>query len=190
MNNSNGRIEFFEIKSGKTIMWTDGKGRIGVNTSKQPIDDPQKASIYGKTNYHMDIELLNACNKIAKGQKLTPLEESSIVALWHEILHNRQKESEKFLVEKRCVEGITDWVAVHTYDTFLNDLGGQVEHKEIIKDYRIGYGHYIRDIKNYIKLHGLNEDDMLQEMLRIINNIDCSGYKKEILNWGNKNSRK
>ncbi|MDR0454843.1 MAG: minor capsid protein [Deferribacteraceae bacterium] len=174
-----------EEYSSRSFMETNSLGRIGISTSTHPISSPALQES-GKTTFRMNEELLRAWNKIANSNKLTPLEEYSIESLWHEVTHNKQKYAYvgKGWTKRRAImEIITQWTARRTYNTLLNNLGWQAEYSNVIKKHGLGYRELIQDFDKYIKSININEDELLKEMLKLIDNTVRSEYEEPLVNW-------
>ncbi|MDR0453491.1 MAG: hypothetical protein LBH05_01615 [Deferribacteraceae bacterium] len=186
MHNSGGQVHIYEYSNNRSMMVSDGKGegRIGISVAKQTIDNETQIGLFKEESYFPDKTLLSACNKIANKEELTALEEYMIVALWHEIGgHNRHKTTPKpDLDEDKLIyiETITEWIARHTYDTFLNYLGGQAQYQEKIKELGLGYYKEVEYFDNKRNNLNINEEEMYQELMHITKNHEYIDYKKEL----------
>lgn len=112
-----------------------------------------KLAKVGRTASAADL-LLAATRKIAKGEALTLLEEETIAALYHEIIHNAAKRYLPYTgknVRDMVMETLTDLTARFHYETFLRELGGKAVWGETIRTATGNIGYQAR-CRNVLKL--------------------------------------
>lgn len=104
-------------------------------------------------------ELRNALGNIKKGGKLTFNQEYAMESLWHEILHAKTKSKPTKLGEKevRSMETVNQFVARHTYNKFIERLGGKAYNQEEILEKGYGYKSWISEFRKELKSKGISE---------------------------------
>lgn len=172
MKNSNGVVLSVEQEKSYYFMGTDCKGTIYISTNTFP----------DSRNFTPNEHLTSALNKIANGGKLEWVEEYSIESLWHEITHNRQlgDAGGEHTKKRFIMEIVTQWTARRTYPEFLQALGGSAAHLDDIKSNGLGYRARIRHFNRLLEVLKIDEQDMFTEMKRLIDNIPCDAYGKEL----------
>ncbi|PPL04937.1 hypothetical protein [Parapedobacter indicus] len=118
----------------------------------------------------------SALGAIKKGEKLTFNQEYSIEAMWHEILHAKTKTPPKRLTtaQVKSMETVNQFVARHTYDGFIEKLGGKAIHKETILDKGYGYTSWISNFRERLKAEGIAEKTAIDELSPVL----MSNYSK------------
>lgn len=110
--------------------------------------------------------LAGALKKISQGGDFTFQEEYALEALWHEMRHAGAKGwGNVRLRDARKVgsmEIINQFVARHTYDEFIKDLGGKSIHKASVISKGYGYSNAIDNFRNTLKRFKINEDSALR----------------------------
>lgn len=146
-----------------TYMSTDINGNIIVNFATD------------KNGFNPGESIVSALDKIKKGSKLTEHEEYSIEALWHEVLHNKSKNTANLpdlhsaLGFQRVVaETVNQLVARHSYDNLLKQLGGIAKHKKWILDNGYGYKETVSNLRSLISKAGINEKAFVREANKIL----------------------
>ena len=109
-------------------------------------------------------ELRGALGAIKKGNKLTFNQEYSLESMWHEILHAKTKTKPYKLSEFHVqrMETINQFVARHTYDKFVEKLGGKATNKADILDNGYGYNNWITTFRGELKNRGISESKALE----------------------------
>lgn len=115
-------------------------------------------------------ELRKAFSAIKNGRKLTFNEEYSIESLWHEILHAKTKSAPRRLTrgQLESMETINQFTARHTYDAFLERLGGSASNKADILDRGYGYSSWIKRFRERLKAHNISEQVALDELSPVL----------------------
>lgn len=173
VRNSSG-ITQFEVTNASYFLATNSRGGIKVSTRSFPTE---------RGVFSPAVQLKDAWNKLATGNKLNWLEEYAMEGLWHEIVHNRQKYGHlggRDTVKRQIMEIVTQWSARRTYPDFIKALGGNVTHLESIKKEGLGYGRYISNFDRLLNVLKIDEKDMLTEMTRLIDCIPRDTYQKEL----------
>lgn len=108
-------------------------------------------------------ELRGALGAIKKGHKMTFNQEYSLESLWHEILHAKTKTKPYELSEfhKQRMETINQFVARHTYDKFIEKLGGKATNKADVLDNGYGYNSWITTFRGELSKRGIPESKAL-----------------------------
>lgn len=108
-------------------------------------------------------ELRNALGNIKKGNKLTFNQEYAMESLWHEILHAKTKSKPVNLndIEVKAMETTNQFVARHTYNNFIERLGGKAYNQEEVLDKGYGYSRWIKDFREKLKTHNISEQKAL-----------------------------
>lgn len=128
-------------------------------------------------------ELANAIDKIKRGVKLSEHEEYAIEVLWHEVLHNKSKNT-AILPDIKSVNGFTrtvaetvnQLVARNTYPDFLKKLGGEAKHQEWVLKNGFGYKITVERLRVLIKTVGIDEKEFIKSantiLMKDYTNID------------------
>lgn len=106
--------------------WVRGS-KITISTFDFTIKIDGKLDTFNAAN-----ELKGALSAIKKGDKLTFKQEYSVESLWHEILHAKTK-TKPFSLSKigtQEMETVNQFVARHTYDSFLKSLAVRLSTKK------------------------------------------------------------
>lgn len=110
--------------------------------------------------------LAGALKKISQGSDFTFQEEYALEALWHEMRHAGAKGwgNVRLRNERKVgsMEIINQFVARHTYDEFIKDLGGKSIHKASVISKGYGYSNAIDNFRNTLKRFKINEDSALR----------------------------
>jgi len=150
------RRGFREVKTTRTssyFMATDCAGGIYISLTKR---------FKGFRPAH---HLKSAFQKIARGETLSFEEEYAIETLWHEVLHNNIESlrllapSETF--QNALYETCNQFVARHTYDRFLERLGGKAVHKERVLEEGLAYYTYVKNFRTLLAHLGVDEREIL-----------------------------
>lgn len=125
-------------------------------------------------------ELRNALGNIKIGNKLTFNQEYAMESLWHEILHAKTKTQPVKLnsIEVRNMETVNQFVARHTYHTFIEKLGGKANNQQDILEKGYGYSSWIDSFRNDLKSKNISEQkavDFLEPHL--MNDYKTMGQK-------------
>ncbi|MBS1535324.1 MAG: hypothetical protein JST78_09620 [Bacteroidetes bacterium] len=103
---------------------------------------------------------------IKKGEKMTFNQEYSFESLWHEILHAKTKSSPKKLAQVglKNMETVNQFCARHTYNDFVERLGGEAIHKKEILDNGYGYQSWVTEFRERLKNEGVEEKTALEKL--------------------------
>lgn len=126
-----------------------------------------KISGYNFGGFNAAKELRAALAAIKKGEPLTFNQEYSVESLWHEILHAKTKTRRSLMLPSKVasMETVNQFCARHTYDNFLEKLGGKATNKDkILSD---GYGYYteVKNFRQKLKDYGITEKKALDTLM-------------------------
>lgn len=104
-------------------------------------------------------DLRGALGAIKKGSKMTFNQEYSLESLWHEILHAKTKTKPLRLssFQTQNMETINQFVARHTYDGFIEKLGGKATNKAEILEKGYGYNNWVTAFRGELNKRGIPE---------------------------------
>jgi hypothetical protein len=167
-----GYVGVFTAPDGeKYFMSTNINGLIFVNFAQ-------------KDGFDAGTSLVSAFEKLEKGVALTQNEEYSIEVLWHEILHNKSKNTAILPpidaidvgFQRMVAETVNQLVARHTYPDFLSKLGGTAAHKDWILSNGYGYSATVNNLRSLLSTLNINEKDFVREanivLMEDYSNID------------------
>lgn len=130
-----------------------------------------------KNGFNAGESLLSAFEKLKGNTPLTFNEEYSIEVLWHEILHNKSKNTavlppiDSHLGFPRCVaENINQYVARSSYGDFLKQLGRDPIHAEAIMTNGYSYNYTLQNLRKILDKAKIKEADFLKEAEKILMN--------------------
>lgn len=137
-----------------TMEWAGGS-KISISSHTFKIDG---------VDFNPLNELKGAFAAIKKGDKLNFNQEYALESLWHEILHAKTKSKPKILSKKqvKSMETVNQFVARHTYDGFINRLGGKAYNKKEILDKGYGYNSWISDFRGKLKKMKIPEEKAVE----------------------------
>lgn len=126
-----------------------------------------KISGYNFGGFNAAKELRGALAAIKKGEPLTFNQEYSVESLWHEIMHAKTKTKRSLMSSRQIasMETVNQFCARHTYDKFLEKLGGKATNKDkILSD---GYGYYteVKNFRQKLKDYGITEKKALDTLM-------------------------
>jgi len=108
-------------------------------------------------------ELKAALGAIKSGKTLSFHQEYAVESLWHEILHAKTKSAPQkldgYYTEK--METANQFIARHTYPSFLESLGGKAIHQKQVLDNGLGYHKWVDKFRNDLKLKGISEKEAI-----------------------------
>lgn len=111
-------------------------------------------------------ELRHALGAIKRGNSLTFNQEYSLESLWHEILHAKTKTKpvrlDKYQIQH--METVNQFVARHTYDGFIEKLGGKAVNKEEILNKGYGYSSWITNFRAELNKRGISEKSAVEHL--------------------------
>ncbi|MDR1593291.1 MAG: hypothetical protein LBS43_02245 [Prevotellaceae bacterium] len=159
------------------FMSTDINGKIFVNFASS------------RKGFDAGTSLVNAFEKLKTGQSLTECEEYSIEILWHEILHNKSKNTVSLpptdandVGFKRVVaETINQLVARKTYPGFLKRLGGTAQHTEWVLDNGYAYNYTVTNLRKILSKLNIDEDVFVYKANESLMN-DYTDFDEKIKN--------
>lgn len=143
-------------KGGITAMWARPDGTIGLNDY-----------YLSHRSWNPAADLKSALIKIRKDEALSLAEEYSIEALWHEVLHQRAKGRVQLPAQSHkrvMMETMNQFVARHTYPSFLRSLGGYESHGAEILNNGFGYATYINNFRAILKSAGIDEMKAVEKL--------------------------
>jgi hypothetical protein len=109
-------------------------------------------------------DLRGALGAIKKGSNMTFNQEYSLESLWHEILHAKTKTKPVKLstFQVQNMETINQFVARHTYDGFIEKLGGKATNKADILDNGYGYNNWVSAFRGELSKRGIPESKAVE----------------------------
>jgi len=137
------------------------KGLMGTNTVTGKI------YIFDKDNYEFN-PYKTIIKAINKKTNLSFHEEYSLEALWHEIMHNRQKHTvvfadgsmmERGSLKHNFMETINQWISRRSYDLLLKEMDIKQNWLEQVKTKGPGYGIYVKEFDKVLKSLKINETE-------------------------------
>ena len=151
------------VSEPKAYMRTDIKGKISINFASD------------ENGFNAGDNVVSAFSKIKNGGELSEHEEYSIEILWHEILHNKSKNTAvlpeintPFGFTRTVAETINQLVARHTYPKFLKKLGGTVMHSEWIMQNGYGYNETVQNLRTLLQKANINEIAFIRRAEKIL----------------------
>ena len=114
--------------------------------------------------FNASIQLREALGAIKKGEDLTFKQEYAIESLWHEILHAKTQ-ARPIQLNRRQVESmetINEFIARHTYNEFIERLGGKAIHQQRILEEGYGYKGWINNFRERLKTNGISEEEAVE----------------------------
>lgn len=104
----------------------------------------------GKEIFNPLYELRGAMSAIAKGEKLTFLQEYSLESVWHEIRHASAVGWKDYRKKMRklntSMEVINQFCARMSYPSFIRSIGGRASHTKKVMEKGLGY---IQEVANF-----------------------------------------
>lgn len=151
------------ISESKAYMRTDIKGKISINFASD------------ENGFNAGDNIVSAFSKIKDGSELSEQEEYSIEILWHEILHNKSKNT-AVLPEinsplgftRTVAETINQLVARHTYPKFLKKLGGAAKNFDWIMQNGYGYNYTVQNLRVLLQKANINETTFIKRAEKIL----------------------
>lgn len=136
----------------RTMSWV-GKSKITLSTHT-----------FSSIDFNPAEELRAGLGAIKKGEPLTFKQEYAFESLWHEILHAKTQSPPQRLsqVEVKNMETINQFVARHTYNQFIERLGGKAAQQTEIIENGYGYSTWVKDFRNKLSSKGISEKDALE----------------------------
>ena len=130
-----------------------------------------------KDGYNAGESLLRAIDKLNNGEELTRDEEYAVESLWHEILHNKSKnttilpdinEPDKGFT-RAVAETINQLVARHTYgENLLTELGGKPKHQQWVLEKGYSYDATLDNLRLLLQKAGINEAEFVERANKIL----------------------
>ena len=114
--------------------------------------------------FNASIQLREALGAIKKGEDLTFKQEYAIESLWHEILHAKTQ-ARPIQLNRRQVESmetINEFIARHTYNEFIERLGGKAIHQQRILEEGYGYKGWINNFRERLRTNGISEEEAVE----------------------------
>jgi len=128
-----------------------------------------------KNGFNAGESLVSAFDKIKKGVKLTEHEEYSVEVLWHEVLHNKSKNTAVLPdinspsgFSRTVAETVNQLVARHSYNDLLKQLGSSAKHKAWVLDNGYGYKEMVSNLRALISKAGINEKAFVREANKVL----------------------
>jgi hypothetical protein len=168
----------------KYFMSTDINGRIFVNFAE-------------KNGFDAGASLVSAFEKLKKGIVLTEHEEYSIEVLWHEILHNKTKNTVilppiaavNVGFQRVVAETVNQLVARHTYPDFLSELGGKSVHQDWVLKNGYGYSDTVNNLRKLLSTLNIDEDVFVEKTNELLMK-DYTNFDEKIRNMVVKASKR
>lgn len=116
---------------------------------------------------------LSALKKIRAGKELVFDEEYALECMWHEITHNQQKgwaALSKSDPRVRIMETVVQFVARHTYPTFIEKLGGKAAWQKQILDHGRGYKPFVKNFRTLLRRLNIDEKRHLEAFKDLVLN--------------------
>jgi hypothetical protein len=158
------------------FMSTDINGKIFVNFAS-------------KDGFDSGTSLVNAFEKLKNGQSLTQDEEYSIEILWHEILHNKSKNTVILPpvnavdtgFQRVAAETVNQLVARKTYPEFLKQLGGTAKHADWVLENGYGYKETVANMRKLLNTLDIDNRKFYIESEKLLMQ-DYTNFDKKIVN--------
>jgi hypothetical protein len=149
-----------------------------------------RASRDGSVNMLINKEyenaLISALQKLKNKDPLTKADEVMLETLWHEFIHLRTKNLFKVIWDlcddhRRLTEMLTELVARHTYDRFLNMLrpGTKLNYQKEIIEVNVGYQGFIERFRYLLRKFEINEEEAVKELEYVL----IEGVQDDITRW-------
>ena len=127
--------------------------------------------------YNAGESIVRAIDKLNNGEALTRDEEYAVESLWHEILHNKSKnttilpdinEPDKGFT-RAVAETINQLVARHTYgENLLTELGGKPKHQQWVLEKGYSYDATLDNLRLLLQKAGINESEFVERANKIL----------------------
>lgn len=144
-------------------MSTDCNGVISINFAKD------------NNGFNAGESIISAISKLKSKQKLTELEEYSVEILWHEILHNKSKNTTILPAitspdgfPRIVAETINQLTARHTYNDFLKYFNAKPLHYEWVLDNGFGYNATIINLRKILEKASIDEKSFIKKASDIL----------------------
>jgi len=153
--------------------WADGRFEVSTRTTVYRPD--HRGTRYFTTESPKEV-LTRALGRLGR-TPLTQEEEASIQMLWHEILHNQQRDLVGYdwrKPEGLLLETLTEWGARHTYGDVVEWLGVSktaLQHQAALMTDGSGYTSAVRNFQTLLGRLGLREAEMVRPVLRLYRTV-------------------
>ena len=119
---------------------------------------------FASIGFNPALELREALGAIKKGETLTFKQEYALESLWHEILHAKTQTRPMQLNRRQTesMETINEFIARHTYNEFIERLGGRASHQQRILEEGYGYSGWIKNFRERLKNNGIEEREAVE----------------------------
>jgi hypothetical protein len=146
------------------------------------------ATVYINKKY--EEALISALKNLRNKASLTIEDEKMLSTLWHEFIHLRTinlfRVSRYFdTTEKRLMETLTEFIARHTYDRFLNMLRPRTMpnyQKEIIEA-GVGYPRLVGRFRYVLQKFNINEEEAAKELEGVLIEGVQDNIMKRLADW-------
>ncbi|MFZ8788007.1 hypothetical protein, partial [Thermocrinis sp.] len=126
-------------------------------------------------NKQYENALISALQNLRNKARLTKADEVMLETVWHEFTHLRTKNLFKVLLDmpdshRRLVEMLTELVARHTYDRFLNMLrpGAIPNYQKEIIEVNVGYQPLIERFRYLLQKFRIDEKGAIKELEEVL----------------------
>lgn len=144
--------------------------------------------IGGPESYSAADSLFSAFRKLGR-RPLTFEEEYAVEVLWHECLHNMQREAVNFLdfyfgekARRMTMETVTQWTARRTYTQLLDALGGHRPlWQEEIAQRGYGYSYMVGNLDALWARIGADSRTVLPTLTEVIEHVPRDQYPEAIV---------
>ncbi|MFG6385768.1 MAG: hypothetical protein K1V80_04775 [Muribaculaceae bacterium] len=113
--------------------------------------------------------IVSAITKIENKQPLTQHEEYAVEVLWHEILHNKSKNTvllpsidSPLGFARTAMETVNQLVARHSYGDFIKKLGGEPLHTEWVINNGFGYSSTVANLRTLLSVAKIEEKSFIR----------------------------
>jgi len=175
---------FFYIA--KEVVVEEGKHLTYIMACRGRLDGTATVLV----NKEYENALISALQNLRNKARLTKADEEMLETLWHEFTHLRTINLFKVLRhftdgDRRLMEMLTEFIARHTYDEFLNMLrpGTMPNYqKELIED-GVGYQRLIERFRYLLRKFEINEKEVVKELESVLLEGVQHGIFKRLADW-------
>lgn len=114
---------------------------------------------------------------IRKGKKTTFEQEDAISTLWHEVVHNKNNVQFRNItsLQRMTMELGNEYVARKTVDVFIQELGGEMQNKELRTNrFSTGYNTMVNNFDVLVKAAKCDESKVLEGVSKVNSEIPYS----------------
>ncbi|MBD0822631.1 hypothetical protein [Aestuariibaculum marinum] len=160
----------YMVSRGNSIGITKSKYRIGQDHIYSPLES-----------------IRESFEAIKNGQALTFDQEYALESMWHEMRHSGAKgwSGINASTPNRTIsmEIINQFCARHTYNDFIESLGGKAVNQTAVIERGYGYSTYIDNFRNTLKHYKIKESDALSHFRNLIQETHYEKIHEEMVNY-------